>query len=134
MRRFALLCFVITAPFTVAAQRPAAPQPPQPPKLAPAVPAAPHDSVRGAIRAIDVRARTVEVTTGVGYALRVVVLQVPAGVPITAAVAGQRQPIGLPALKLGDVVRASFGGQRAPFLAYAIERIGRVETGVESTP
>jgi len=109
MRRFALLCFVITAPLAVAAQRPAAPQPPQP---APSVPAAPHDSVRGAIRAIDV----------------------PASVPITAAVAGQRQPIGLAALKLGDVVRASFGGQRAPFVAYTIERIGRVETGVESTP
>lgn len=131
MRRFALLCFVMTAPLAVAAQRPAAPQPPQP---APSVPAAPHDSVRGAIRAIDVHARTVEVTTGVGYALRVVVLQVPASVPITAAVAGQRQPIRLAALKLGDIVRASFGGQRAPFVAYTIDRIGRLETGVESIP
>lgn len=129
MRRFALLSFVVlTAPLAVAVQRPTSPKPAAPP------PAVPHDSVRGAIRAIDVRARTVEVTTGVGYALRVVVLQVPASVPITAAVAGQRQPIGLAALKLGDVVRASFGGQRAPFVAYTIERIGRVETGVESTP
>ena len=131
MRRFALLCFVMTAPLAVAAQRPAAPQPPQP---ALSVPAAPHDSVRGAIRAIDVHARTVEVTTGVGYALRVVVLQVPASVPITAAVAGQRQPIRLAALKLGDIVRASFGGPRAPFVAYTIDRIGRLETGVESIP
>ena len=129
MRRFALLSFVVlTAPLAVAVQRPTSPKPAAPP------PAVPHDSVRGAIRAIDVRARTVEVTTGVGYALRVVVMQVPARVPITAAVAGQRQPIGLAALKLGDVVRASFGGQRAPFVAYAIERIGRVETGVEPAP
>src|SRR3989442_15830286 len=128
MRQIALLFSALLAAQAVAAQQPQAPQP------APTPPAAPHDSVRGAIRAIDVRARTVEVTTGVGYALRVVVLQVPASVPITAAVAGQRQPIGLAALKLGDVVRASFGGQRAPFVAYTIERIGRVETGVESTP
>jgi len=46
-------------------------------------PTTPHDSVRGAIRTVDVRARTLEVTTGVGFALRVVRLQVPAGVPIT---------------------------------------------------
>jgi len=129
MRRFALLSFVVlAAPLAVAAQQPTAPQPAAPP------PAVPHDSVRGAIRAIDVRARTIEVTTGVGYALRVVVMQVPASVPITAAGAGQRQPIGLAALKLGDVVRASFGGHRSPFVAYTIERIGRVETGVEPTP
>lgn len=129
MRRFALLSFVVlAAPLAVAAQQPTAPQPAAPP------PAVPHDSVRGAIRAIDVRARTIEVTTGVGYALRVVVIQVPASVPITAAGAGQRQPIGLAALKLGDVVRASFGGYRSPFVAYTIERIGRVETGVEPTP
>ncbi len=31
-------------------------------------------------------------------------------------------------------VRASFGGYRSPFVAYTIERIGRVETGVEPTP
>ncbi|TMQ09887.1 MAG: hypothetical protein E6J90_37055 [Deltaproteobacteria bacterium] len=129
MRRFALLSFVVlAAPLAVAAQQPTASQPAAPP------PAVPHDSVRGAIRAIDVRARTIEVTTGVGYALRVVGMQVPASVPITAAGAGQRQPIGLAALKLGDVVRASFGGYRSPFVAYAIERIGRVETGVEPTP
>jgi len=121
MRRVALLFFVaLIAPLAVAAQRPAA--------------AVPHDSVRGAIRAINVRARTVEVTTGVGYALRVVRLQVPAGVPITDRGAGQREPIGLAALKLGDVVRASFGGQRAPFVAYAIERIGSMEAGAGSTP
>ncbi len=40
-------------------------------------PAVPHDSVRGAIKAIDVRARTVEITMGVGYAMRVVRLVDP---------------------------------------------------------
>jgi len=64
MRRITLLSlgsFVI--PFAVAAQQVA--------------PTAPHDSVRGAIRAVNMRARTLEVTTGVGFALRIVRLQVP---------------------------------------------------------
>ena len=55
-------------------------------------PVVPHDSVRGAIRAVDVRAHTLEVTTGVGFALRVVRLQVPATVPITDRKAGQGAP------------------------------------------
>ena len=39
--------------------------------LAAQQPTTPHDSVRGAIRAVDTGARTLEVTTGVGLALRV---------------------------------------------------------------
>ena len=94
----------------------------------------PHDSVRGAIRAVDVRARTLELTTGVGFALRIVRLQVPAGVPITDREAGQPDSIGLAQLKPGDVVRATFGGRRTGFVAYVIERLGRMATGVDSTP
>ncbi len=61
MRRITLLSLgSFFIPFAVAAQQVA--------------PTAPHDSVRGAIRTVDVRTRTLEVTTGVGFALRVVKL------------------------------------------------------------
>lgn len=95
---------------------------------------APHDSVRGAIRAVDVRTRTLEITTGVGLAVRIVTLQVPAGVPITDREDGQPELIGLGALKRGDVVRARFGGGSTGLVAYTIERVGRMETGVDPTP
>src|SRR6266481_3998615 len=97
-------------------------------------PTTPHDSVRGAIRTVDIRARTLEVTTGVGFALRIVRLQVPAGVPITDRKAGQPASIVLAQLKPGDVVRATFGGRPTGFVAYVIERLGRITTGVDSTP
>jgi hypothetical protein len=97
-------------------------------------PIAPHDSVRGAVRVVDLRARTLEVTTGVGFALRVVKLQVPADVPITDRKAGQRAPIRLAELKPGDVVRATFGGRQTGFVAYVIERLGRMDKGVEPAP
>jgi len=100
-------------PFAVAAQQVA--------------PTAPHDSVRGAIRTVDVRTRTLEVTTGVGFALRVVKLQVPAGVPITDRQSAQPQLIGLGALQAGDVIRVAFGGRATGFVAYTIERVGRME-------
>ena len=102
--------------------------------LAAQQPTVPHDSVRGAIRAVDVRARTLEVTTGVGYALRVVRLQVPASVPITDRKAGPGEPIKLGELKPGDLIRVSFGGRATGFVAYTIERVGRMEAGVESSP
>jgi hypothetical protein len=102
--------------------------------LAAQQPTAPHDSVRGAIRAVDVRARTLEVTTGVGLALRIVRLQVPAGVPITDREDGQPELIGLGELKRGDVIRARFGGASRGLVAYTIERVGRMETGVNPTP
>jgi len=102
--------------------------------LAAQQPTVPHDSVRGAVRAVDVRARTLEVTTGVGFALRVVRLQVPASVPISDRKGGQGEPIKLAALKPGDVIRAVFGGRPTGFVAYTIERVGRMEAGVESRP
>ncbi len=93
-------------------------------------PTVPHDSVRGAVHAVDVRARSVDVMTGVGLALRVVHLQVPATVPITSRESGQREPIKLAELKPGDVIRVSFGSRPTGFVAYTIERVGRMEVGV----
>ena len=119
------------APLVAAAQQPTA-APPAP--AATTAAAVPHDTVRGAIRSIDAQAGIVEVSSGVGYALRVVQLRVPAGVPITDREGGQTESIKLAELRLGDVVRASFGGQAAPFLAYTIERVGSMETGVSSRP
>jgi len=119
MQRLSLLSLALfVAPIGVAAQQPTAP----------------HDSVRGAIRSLDVRTRTLEVTTGVGLALRIVRLQVPAGVPITNREGGQPELIGLGELKRGDVVRARFGGGSTGLVAYTIERVGRMETGVDPTP
>ncbi len=119
MRRITLLSLVsLVAPVVLVAQQTTAP----------------HDSVRGAIRAVDTRARTLEVTTGVGLAIRVVRLQVPATVPITDRKDAQGAPITLAALKPGDVIRVSFGSRPTGFVAYAIERVGRMDAGVEPTP
>lgn len=121
MHRVTLLSLAsFIAPLALAAQQPTAPPG--------ARPAAPHDSVWGAVRAVDVQARTLEVTTGVGYALRVVRLQVPADLPITNRESGQRQPMQLAELKPGDVIRASYGGRPTGFVAYTIERVGRMES------
>ena len=126
MRRSTVISLaLLVAPVALGAQQPHAP---------PVTPTAPHDSVHGAIRAVDVRARTLDVTTGVGFALRVVHLQVPAGVSITDRQDAQPDSIGLAQLKPGDVVRATFGGRPTGFVAYAIERVGRMETGVDPTP
>lgn len=114
---FSLLSFL--APFSLAAQQPSA---------------AAHDTVRGAIRVVDVTARTVEVASGVGLALTVTRLQVPAGVPITDRAGTEPAPITLTALKPGDVVRATFGARPTGLVAYTIERVGRMATGVEPTP
>lgn len=111
MHRLPLLSLLF-APLTLAAQQATAP----------------HDSVRGAIRVVDVRARTLQVTSGVGFALRVVQLQVPTGVPITDREGTQPEPIGLAALKPGDVIRATFGARPTGFVAYTIERVGRMES------
>lgn len=120
MHRVTLLSLAsFIAPLALAAQQPTAPPA--------ARPTAPHDSVRGAVRAVDLQARTLEVTTGVGYALRIVRLQVPADLPITNRESGQRQPMQLAELKPGDVIRASYGVRPTGFVAYTIERVGRME-------
>ncbi|HKA57510.1 MAG TPA: hypothetical protein VKD28_02775 [Gemmatimonadales bacterium] len=116
----------------VAAQQPTAPPPPAP-QATPA-PAVSHDTVRGAIRAIDVNARTVDITSGVGFAIHVVQLRLPTSLPITDRESGQAESIRLGELRLGDVIRASFGGQAAPFVAYTFERVGRMVTGVDTLP
>jgi len=88
----------------------------------------PHDTVRGAVRIVDPRTRTLEVVTGVGYALRVVRLDVPTDVPITAAGVAT---LTLGDLKPGDVVAVSFGSRTGKSLAYSVQRVGRMETGPE---
>ena len=86
-------------------------------------PSQPTHHMQGAVRVVDVRARAVEVTTGVGMALRVVRVQVPEELRAT-----------LSKLAPGDIVRVSYGGQPGGYLAYTIERVGRMETGAEGTP
>jgi len=90
----------------------------------------PHDSLRGAVRTVDPRARTVAVTTGVGMALRVVQLRVPAELRVTAGSAA----LPLTALQPGDIVRVSFGWRPAGLVAYTIERIGRMTDGAGHSP
>ena len=87
-------------------------------------------SVQAAVRVVDVRGRALEVTTGVGMALRVVRLQVPADTRLTAA--GVAVP--LSQLAPGDIVRVSYGARPGGFVAYTIDRVGRMATGVEGTP
>ena len=81
----------------------------------------------------DARRPAVEVpreVTGVGLALRVVRLQVPAAVPITDRKGALGAPINLAKLKPGDVIRVSFGSRPTGLVAYTIERVGRMEVGV----
>lgn len=117
MNRFVLACSCIIA---------------APPIAATAQQSAPAHSVQGAVRMVDVRGRALEVTTGVGLALRVVRLQVPADMRVTAA--GVALP--LSQLAPGDIVRVSYGAQPVGggYLAYTIERVGRMATGLEGTP
>jgi len=105
MRRLPfLLAFVLTAAPAVAQQ-------------------SPHDSVQGAVRVVDVRGRTIEVTAAVGMSLRVVRLRVPPETRISAAGAA----LALAQLKPGDIIRVSFGSRPGGSVAYAIERVGRME-------
>jgi hypothetical protein len=115
VNRFVLaVCFGIAAPpIAAAAQQPA-----------------PTHSVQGAVRVVDVRGRALEVTTGVGLALRVVRLQVPADTRVTAAGVA----LSLSQLTPGDIVRVSYGARPGAYLAYTIERVGRMATGLEGTP
>ena len=84
---------------------------------------APHDTLRGAIRTVDVRTRALDVTTGVGLALRIVRLQVPADLPVALA-----------ELRPGDIVRVTYGVRPSGFIAYSLERIGRMDSGLDVTP
>lgn len=90
----------------------------------------PHDSLVGAVRTVDVRARTLDVTIGVGFALRLVRIQVPLDTRITAA----EDTLRFDELSRGDVVRVSFGNRDTTYVAYAIERLGDMRSGRDSTP
>jgi len=119
VNRFVLasVCIIAAFPPAATAQQPAPLNPPT-------------HNVQGAVRVVDVRGRAVEVTTGVGMALRVVRLEVPADVRVTARGAA----LSLSQLAPGDIVRVSYGGKSGGYLAYTIERVGRMATGVEGTP
>ena len=82
------------------------------------------------MRTVDVRGRALEVTTGVGMALRVVRLQIPADTRVTAA--GVALP--LSQVAPGDIVRVSYGGQPGSYFAYSVERVGRMATGLDVAP
>lgn len=90
-------------------------------------------NLQGAVRIVDVRGRAIEVTTGVGFALRVVRLQVPAEARVSAAGAGGGAALPLGQLRPGDIVRVSYGTARGGqgYVAYAIERVGRMASGPE---
>ncbi|HEY3279856.1 MAG TPA: hypothetical protein VGJ83_05035 [Gemmatimonadales bacterium] len=114
MSRFALFSYLVLS----AAFRPVAAQ------------QAPHDSLRGAVRVVNERGRAVEVTTGVGLALRVVRLQIGPDTRLTAD--GAALPLGQ--LQPGDIVRVSYGARPSGYVAYTIERLGRMATGLERAP
>jgi hypothetical protein len=88
------------------------------------------DSLLGAVHTVDVRAKTIDVTTGVGEALRVVHLQVAVDTRITETGA----PLALALLQPGDIVRVSWGSRAQGVVAYTIERIGRVSAGPGGKP
>jgi hypothetical protein len=90
----------------------------------------PGDTVVAAVQRVNPRTRTIDLTSGVGLALRVVRLQVPAETPITAGGHALRFDLIVP----GDVLRVSFGARQTGYVAYTIERIGHMSTGREPTP
>jgi hypothetical protein len=120
MRRFTLLSFLFLVVPPLAA-RAAAQQ-------------APHDSITGAVRTVDLAGRVVEVTAGVGMALRVVRLQVPADTRITAGRGSQGAAMALALLRPGDLVFVSFGSRPTGLVAYSIARVGTMTTGPERAP
>ena len=81
----------------------------------------PTHNVQGAVRTVDVRSRALEVTTGVGMALRVVRVLVPADVRVVSAGA----PLPFARLQAGDLVRVSYGSRPSGYVAYTIERLER---------
>jgi len=81
----------------------------------------PTHNVQGAVRVVDVRGRALEVTTGVGMALRVVRVLVPADVRVVSAGA----PLLFARLQAGDLVRVAYGSRPGGYIAYTIERLER---------
>jgi DNA-binding transcriptional LysR family regulator len=96
---FSSLCFLA---FLSAAASPAPPAPAATPP--PPLPSLPSATLTGTVQSVDARARTIEVVTGVGYALRVVKLAWEATVTLKAAAAGA----GMAQLKPGDVIRVEY--------------------------
>ena len=89
-----------------------------------------HDSLKGTVQRVDVHARALEITTGVGMALRVVRLRIAPETRLTTG--GAALP--LAQLQPGDIVRASFGSRPGGFVAYTIVRVGRLAAATQSRP
>ncbi len=88
------------------------------------------DTVRGMVRAIDASARTFDVVTGVGMALRVVPLRAGRDAYIGAAGA----PLTLADIKPGDIVRAEYRATPQGNICEKVERVGRMESGPGGAP
>lgn len=81
----------------------AASAPPPSPAATPAAPL-PSATLTATVQSVDAQARTLEVVTGVGYALRVVKLTWKATPTVKAAAAGA----GMAQVKPGDLVRVEY--------------------------
>jgi len=66
--------------------------------------AGPSATLTATVRSVDAQGRTLEIVTGVGYALRVVKLSWKAAPTVKAAEAG----MGMAQLKPGDLVRVEY--------------------------
>jgi hypothetical protein len=77
---------------------------PPSPAATPSAPASPA-TLTATVRSVDAQRQTLEVVTGVGYALRVVKLSWKAAPTVKAAAAGT----GMAQLKPGDLVRVEYG-------------------------
>jgi len=97
MAPLSILCFSVFLSGAVSAAPPS-------PTATPAAPL-PSATLTGMVQSVDAQARTLEVVTGVGYALRVVKLSWKEAPTMKAAAAGA----GMSQVKPGDLVRVEYG-------------------------
>jgi len=83
------------------------------------------ESITGSVHKVDADARTLEIITGVGHALRLVSMQVDPACDIK--VEGATASLG--SLKAGQVVRIRYGKADGRKLAYTIETLPKSEGG-----
>jgi len=97
MAPLSILCFSVFLSGAVSAAPPS-------PAATPAAPL-PSATLTATVQSVDAQARTLEVVTGVGYALRVVRLSWKEAPTVRAAATGA----GMSQLKPGDLVRVEYG-------------------------
>jgi hypothetical protein len=98
--RLSILCF---SAFLSGGASAAPPSPAATPAATPAAPL-PSATLTATVQSIDAQARTLQVVTGVGYALRVVKISWKEAPTVKAAAAGA----GMAQLKPGDLVRVEY--------------------------